>query len=100
MRLRIEDTDRERSTDEAVKVIFDALKWLGLEWSGEVAYQSKRTDKYHTAIEKLLADGNAYHCFCSRESAWMKFAKHNAPPGKNRVYDGKCRDSGQRRGGR
>ncbi|MGX6960846.1 MAG: glutamate--tRNA ligase [Rickettsia endosymbiont of Pentastiridius leporinus] len=65
--LRIEDTDKERSTQEAVEAIFAGLKWLGLNWDGEVIFQSKRNDLYKEAALKLLAEGKAYYCFTSQE---------------------------------
>ncbi|MEY4463797.1 MAG: Glutamyl-tRNA synthetase [Pseudomonadota bacterium] len=65
--LRIEDTDKERSTEAAVEAIFSGLKWLGLNWDGEVIFQSKRNDLYKEAALKLLAEGKAYYCFTSQE---------------------------------
>lgn len=65
--LRIEDTDKERSTKEAVEAIFSGLKWLELNWDGEVIFQSKRNDLYKEAALKLLAEGKAYYCFTSQE---------------------------------
>lgn len=61
--LRVEDTDRTRSTKEAVEAIFSGLKWLGLNWDGEVIFQSKRNDLYKEAALKLLKAGKAYYCF-------------------------------------
>ncbi|BBJ31967.1 glutamate--tRNA ligase 2 [Rickettsia asiatica] len=66
--LRIEDTDKERSTNIAVEAIFSGLKWLGLDWDGEVIFQSKRNDLYKEAALKLLQDGKAYYCFTSQEA--------------------------------
>lgn len=65
--LRIEDTDKARSTQEAVNAIFSGLKWLGLEWDGEVLFQSQRNDLYKRTALKLLADGGAYYCFTPQE---------------------------------
>ena len=65
--LRIEDTDRERSTQEAVDIILEGMQWLGLDHDEEISYQSKRTDRYKEIIQKLLDDGKAYHCYCSKE---------------------------------
>ncbi|MCC8467835.1 MAG: glutamate--tRNA ligase [Rickettsia endosymbiont of Eriopis connexa] len=65
--LRIEDTDKERSTKEAVEAIFSGLKWLGLDWDGEVIFQSKRNDLYKEAALRLLQEGKAYYCFTSQE---------------------------------
>ena len=65
--LRIEDTDYARSTDEAVDVIFEGLKWLGLHYDGEAVFQSARIDKHRLAVEKLLASGHAYKCYATSE---------------------------------
>src|SRR3989344_9058016 len=65
--LRIEDTDRERSTKEYEQSILDALEWLNLKWDGKVVRQSERMDKYRTALEKLLADGKAFYCHHTKE---------------------------------
>jgi len=65
--LRIEDTDRERSTKEYEQSILGALEWLGLKWDGEVVRQSERMDKYKAALEKLLAEGKAFYCHHTKE---------------------------------
>jgi glutamyl-tRNA synthetase len=65
--LRIEDTDRERSSDEAVRVILDGMKWLGLEHDLGPYYQTKRFDRYKEVIARMLADGTAYRCYCTKE---------------------------------
>ena len=65
--LRIEDTDKERSTKEYEQSILDALEWLGLKWDGGVIHQSDRTDKYRVSLEKLLADGKAFYCHHTKE---------------------------------
>ncbi len=65
--LRIEDTDRERSTKEYEQSILDALTWMGLDWSGDVIRQSERTQQYRTALEKLLSEGKAFYCHHSQE---------------------------------
>jgi len=67
MVLRIEDTDRERSTQEAIDVILDAMKWMGLTWNQGPFYQTRRFDRYEEIIRQLLDQGDAYYCFCSRE---------------------------------
>jgi glutamyl-tRNA synthetase len=64
-RLRIEDTDRARSTPEAVAAILDGLEWLGLAWDGEVVYQSARAVLHAEIARRLLAEGRAYYCYCS-----------------------------------
>ncbi len=61
--LRIEDTDKSRSSQEAVEAIFTGLQWLGLNWDGEVVFQSKRNHLYHEAALKLVESGKAYYCF-------------------------------------
>src|SRR3989338_4552055 len=65
--LRIEDTDRERSTKEYEQSILDALEWLNLKWDGKVVRQSERMDKYRTSLEKLLADSKAFYCHHTKE---------------------------------
>ena len=65
LRLRIEDTDRARSTPEAVAAIIDGLKWLGLEWDGEVVRQSARAARHAAVARQLLAAGRAYRCYCT-----------------------------------
>ncbi len=59
--LRIEDTDKERSKQEFLDEIISSLKWLGIDWDGELVYQSKRTDKYRAISDKLIAEGKAYN---------------------------------------
>ena len=65
--LRIEDTDRERSTDESVQAILDGMQWLGLTADEGPFYQTQRFDRYREVVEQLLAQGDAYHCYCSPE---------------------------------
>src|SRR5512139_3750232 len=62
--LRIEDTDRERSTPQAVEAIFEGLRWLGLNWDQKPLFQSTRLDRHREVVETLLQRGAAYHCFC------------------------------------
>src|SRR5438552_2435932 len=64
-RLRIEDTDRLRSTEEAVAAIVDGLSWLGLAWDGEIVHQAASAARHAEAAHQLLAAGRAYHCYCS-----------------------------------
>jgi glutamyl-tRNA synthetase len=76
-RLRIEDTDRQRSTSEAVAAIIDGLGWLGLEWDGEIVHQSARAERHAEAARRLLAEGRAYHCYCTpAELAAMREQAH------------------------
>ena len=67
MLLRIEDTDRERSTAAAVDAILDGLRWLGLDWDGEAVSQYARVARHREVAEILLAKGSAYRCYCSPE---------------------------------
>ena len=65
--LRIEDTDLERSTEESINQIIDAMQWLGLNWEGEITYQTKRVDLHCKKAQELLDEGKAYYCFCKPE---------------------------------
>ena len=65
--LRIEDTDRERSTDEAIQVILDGMAWLGLDHDEGPYYQSRRFDRYAEVIAQFLRESKAYHCYCTKE---------------------------------
>ena len=65
--LRVEDTDRERSTDEAVRVILEGMHWLGLDPDEGPYFQTQRFDRYREVIEQLLAAGKAYRCYCTKE---------------------------------
>ena len=89
--LRIEDTDRQRSTAESVAGILDGLKWLGLDWDEGPYFQSERTSRYEEAIETLLASGKAYRCYCSKARLERLRADQLARREKPR-YDGRCRD--------
>ena len=62
-RLRIEDTDRARSTREAVEAIIDGLHWLGLDWDGDIVHQSDRLERHAEAARQMLASGHAYYCY-------------------------------------
>jgi glutamyl-tRNA synthetase len=88
--LRIEDTDRERSTDEAVKAIFEGLDWLGLPSDVEPVFQTQRYDRYKAVIEQMLEAGTAYHCYASKEELDQMRAAQMARKEKPR-YDGRWR---------
>lgn len=89
--LRIEDTDRERSTEDAVQKIFQGLKWLGLDWDGEPVMQFARMNRHAEVAHKLLAEGKAYHCYCSPEE--LEEMRNTAKAaGKPMRYDGRWRD--------
>jgi len=90
-RLRIEDTDRQRSTKEAIDAIIEGLKWLGLEWDGEIVFQFARAQRHAEVARELLAAGKAYYCYCSAEELdQMREAARAA--GKPVRYDGRWRD--------
>lgn len=91
MLLRIEDTDRERSTEAAIQAILDGLKWLGLDWDGDVVYQFSRAARHREVAESLLAQGRAYYCYASQQELeqMREAAKREGRPLR---YDGRWRD--------
>lgn len=91
MLLRIEDTDRERSTNEAIDAIIDGLKWLELDWDGDVVHQFSRAARHREIAEQLLASGKAYYCYASAEELAGMREKARAE-GRTRLYDGRWRD--------
>ncbi|HVU42283.1 MAG TPA: glutamate--tRNA ligase [Xanthobacteraceae bacterium] len=91
MFLRIEDTDRERSTQAAIDAILDGLSWLGIAWDGEPIYQFARAARHREAVEQMLASGNAYRCYCSPEDL-AKMREKARAEGRTRLYDGTWRD--------
>jgi glutamyl-tRNA synthetase len=91
MLLRIEDTDRERSTAAAINAIIDGLTWLGLTWDGEIVFQFSRAARHREVAEKLLAAGRAYRCYATPEElAAMREAARRE--GRSKLYDGRWRD--------
>ncbi|MBZ0325394.1 MAG: glutamate--tRNA ligase [Alphaproteobacteria bacterium] len=89
--LRIEDTDRARSTQAAIDAILDGLTWLGLDWDDPPLYQSQRADRHREVAETLLAEGKAYRCYCTKEElAEMRETARAA--GRPMRYDGRWRD--------
>ncbi|MCT7375138.1 glutamate--tRNA ligase [Chelativorans salis] len=91
MLLRIEDTDRQRSTEEATAAILDGLKWLGLEWDGEPISQFARADRHRQVAEELVTKGEAYHCYATAEEIEAMREKARAE-GRPPRYDGTWRD--------
>lgn len=89
--LRIDDTDRQRSTQEFHDEILNALQWLGLPWDEGPYYQSQRSDLYRAAAEQLLREGKAYRCFCSVAEVEAK-RKAAMASGHKPKYDGTCRE--------
>jgi glutamyl-tRNA synthetase len=91
MMLRIEDTDRERSTEAAIAAIIDGLSWLGLQWDGDVVYQFSRAARHREVAESLLATGKAYHCFATPQELEQMREEARAEKRPPR-YDGRWRD--------
>ncbi len=91
MMLRIEDTDRERSTQAAIDAIIDGMKWLGLDWDGDIVYQSSRAARHAQVAEELLAQGKAYRCYASAQELEEMREKAKAEKRPWR-YDGRWRD--------
>ena len=90
-RLRLEDTDRKRSTPEAIAAIVDGLTWLELDWDGEIVRQSERRQRHVEVARKLLAAGGAYCCYCTPEELQAMRAEARAQ-GRAALYDGRWRD--------
>ena len=80
--LRVEDTDRERSTEEALAAIFEGLRWLELDWDGEAVSQASRAERHREVVKELIAAGQAYYCYASREEleAARKRAREDGRP--------------------
>jgi glutamyl-tRNA synthetase len=93
--LRIEDTDRARSTPDAIRKILDGLKWLGLDWDHPEIYQFARMNRHAEVANKLLAEGKAYHCYASPEELTAMRERQKAE-GKPMRYDGRWRDRDQK----
>lgn len=89
--LRIEDTDRARSTDAAIDAIFDGMTWLGLDWDGDAVFQFPRADRHAEAARRLVAEDKAYYCYCTPEELAEMREKARAE-GRQPRYDGRWRD--------
>jgi len=89
--LRIEDTDRSRSTEEYIGAIIDGMKWLGLNWDEGPYRQTERFGIYRRCIDQLLQEGRAYHCYCAPEELEQRRQEALAQ-GRTPKYDGRCRD--------
>ncbi|AXW96804.2 glutamate--tRNA ligase [Cronobacter sakazakii] len=90
--LRIEDTDLERSTPEAIEAIMDGMNWLSLEWDEGPYFQTKRFDRYNAVIDEMLAAGTAYKCYCSKDRL-EALREEQMAKGEKPRYDGRCRHS-------
>ncbi|MEJ2227922.1 MAG: glutamate--tRNA ligase [Alphaproteobacteria bacterium] len=89
--LRIEDTDRARSTQDAIDAILDGMRWLGLDWDGEPLFQFARADRHIEIAQQLLSQGNAYRCYCTQQE--LETMRENArKEGRPPIYDGTWRD--------
>ncbi len=88
--LRIEDTDRERSTKENVDAILEGMEWLGLDADEGPFYQTDRFDRYKEVIDEWLAEDKAYHCYCSKEEI-DELREQQMAAGERVRYDGRCR---------
>ena len=84
--LRVEDTDRERSTRESEDHQLEGLAWLGLDWDGALVRQSENRARHDAVIERLLAEGQAYRCVCTRD----ELEARKQASGGRRAYDGRC----------
>ncbi|HEY6643522.1 glutamate--tRNA ligase [Povalibacter sp.] len=96
--LRIEDTDRERSTEEATQVILDGMEWLGLSADEGPFYQTRRMGRYGEVLAKFIQSGHAYRCYCTKEELSEMRSKQEAAKQKPR-YDGTCRNRTEPRAG-
>jgi glutamyl-tRNA synthetase len=90
-RLRIEDTDRQRSTQAAIDAIIAGLKWLGLDWDDEIVFQFSRAGRHAEVARGLLAAGKAYHCYCTPQEL-QAMRKEQRAKGLPEGYDGRWRD--------
>ena len=90
--LRIEDTDLERSTPEAIEASMDGMNWLNLQWDEGPYYQTKRFDRYNNVIDEMLEAGTAYKCYCSKERL-EALREEQMANGEKPRYDGRCRHS-------
>lgn len=88
--LRIEDTDLERSTPEAIDAIMQGMNWLDLSWDEGPYYQTKHFDRYNQVIEQMLVKGTAYRCYCSKERLGI-LREEQMARGEKARYDGHCR---------
>lgn len=90
MLLRVEDTDRERSSSELVDNVLESLLWLGIDWDGDIVLQAENLDAHRAAARRLLDEGRAYWCDCTGEQVQDRARERGGPPG----YDGFCRERG------
>jgi glutamyl-tRNA synthetase len=96
-RLRIEDTDRQRSTKPAIDAIIEGLRWLGLDWDDEIVMQSERLPRHAAVVEEMLAAGTAYRCWCTPQELDAMRERQRAE-GRPMRYEGIWRDRDPREG--
>lgn len=96
--LRIEDTDRDRSTQESIDAILQGMQWVGLDWDEGPYFQSENFERYRQVATQLLDAGQAYHCYCTPDELAARRAAQKAA-GQNPRYDGRCRNDAQPRAG-
>ena len=96
--LRVEDTDRERSTEQAVTAILEGMRWLGLDWDEGPFFQTSRFERYRAVVQQLLDSGHAYRCYCTPEELEAMRAAQRAR-GEKPKYDGRCRERSRPREG-
>ena len=89
--LRIEDTDRERSTPEATEAIFEGLKWLGLNWDGTVQSQPDNQQRHRDVANELISLGKAYKCFCT-EAEIEEIRKNSKALGQSKLFESPYRN--------
>lgn len=89
--LRIEDTDRQRSTNESIEAILEGMAWLGLDYDEGPFYQSQRTDRYREVIDTWVEEGHAYHCYCTKGELEDR-RRQQKQAGERMRYDGRCRN--------
>jgi glutamyl-tRNA synthetase len=88
--LRIEDTDKKRSTEKSIQQILNSLTWLGIEWDDQVFFQSQHQERHQSVVQQLLEQGSAYRCFCTQDNLDKKRKKAEKESG-GYLYDGTCR---------
>jgi glutamyl-tRNA synthetase len=96
--LRIEDTDRDRSTQESIDAILQGMQWVDLDWDEGPYFQSQHFERYREIARQMLAANQAYHCYCTPEALAEMRAQQKAA-GENPRYDGSCRNNGKPRDG-
>jgi glutamyl-tRNA synthetase len=96
--LRIEDTDKSRSTEESIREILEAMEWLGLDWDEGLYRQTERADIYNREIQRLLEEGKVYYCYCTPEELEER-RKKALKEGCMPKYDGRCRERKEPRRG-